>query len=133
MFFFYCFQTTASQSNVFDHLINIWEFNPGPIPGTCDLHFFVDFKFQSPLYRQVNLSLLFSLYFLSLLCYSLLYYIVCLFVSYVDQTYGCGMLCQYRIVPCCKIILLVSWVQNILAHASSFSLVSKNNYFFSLV
>jgi coenzyme Q-binding protein COQ10 len=55
----YCFQTTASQSSLFDHLINIWEFNPGPIPGTCDLHFFVDFKFQSPLYRQVISSLLF--------------------------------------------------------------------------
>lgn len=55
----YCFQTTASQTSLFDHLINIWEFKPGPIPGTCDLHFFVDFKFQSPLYRQVNLSLLF--------------------------------------------------------------------------
>lgn len=46
-------KTTASESGLFDHLINIWEFNPGPVPGTCDLHFFVDFKFQSPLYRQV--------------------------------------------------------------------------------
>ncbi|KAJ6337833.1 hypothetical protein OIU76_007500 [Salix suchowensis] len=46
-------KTTASESNLFDHLINIWEFNPGPVPGSCDLYFFVDFKFQSPLYRQV--------------------------------------------------------------------------------
>ncbi|CAI0558131.1 unnamed protein product [Linum tenue] len=46
-------KTTASQSGLFDHLINIWEFNPGPVPGSCDLHFLVDFKFQSPLYRQV--------------------------------------------------------------------------------
>ncbi|KDP38334.1 hypothetical protein JCGZ_04259 [Jatropha curcas] len=46
-------KTTVSDSTIFDHLINIWEFNPGPVPGTCDLHFFVDFKFQSPLYRQV--------------------------------------------------------------------------------
>ncbi|MCL7040025.1 hypothetical protein MKW94_019527 [Papaver nudicaule] len=46
-------KTTVSESNLFDHLINIWEFNPGPVPGTCDLHFLVDFKFQSPLYRQV--------------------------------------------------------------------------------
>nr|CAD1841638.1 unnamed protein product [Ananas comosus var. bracteatus] len=46
-------KTTASESNIFDHLINIWEFNPGPVPGTCDLYFLVDFKFQSPLYRQV--------------------------------------------------------------------------------
>ncbi|GAV78405.1 Polyketide_cyc domain-containing protein [Cephalotus follicularis] len=46
-------KTTASQSGLFDHLINIWEFNPGPVPGTCNLHFLVDFKFQSPLYRQV--------------------------------------------------------------------------------
>lgn len=46
-------KTTASESGLFDHLINIWEFNPGPNPGTCDLYFLVDFKFQSPLYRQV--------------------------------------------------------------------------------
>ncbi|KAF5747046.1 coenzyme Q-binding protein COQ10 mitochondrial [Tripterygium wilfordii] len=46
-------KTTASQSSLFDHLINIWEFNPGPVPGSCDIHFLVDFKFQSPLYRQV--------------------------------------------------------------------------------
>ena len=52
-FILFYLQTTVSESSVFDHLINIWEFNPGPIPGTCDLHFLVDFKFQSPLYRQV--------------------------------------------------------------------------------
>ncbi|KAI4316702.1 hypothetical protein L6164_024657 [Bauhinia variegata] len=46
-------KTTVSQSTLFDHLINIWEFNPGPVPGSCDLYFLVDFKFQSPLYRQV--------------------------------------------------------------------------------
>ncbi|XP_071689531.1 uncharacterized protein [Rutidosis leptorrhynchoides] len=46
-------KTTSSQSSLFDHLINIWEFHPGPVPGTCDLHFFVDFKFQSPLYSQM--------------------------------------------------------------------------------
>ncbi|GMH04035.1 hypothetical protein Nepgr_005874 [Nepenthes gracilis] len=46
-------KTTGSQSNLFEHLINIWEFNPGPTPETCSLYFLVDFKFQSPLYRQV--------------------------------------------------------------------------------
>ncbi|PIA54063.1 hypothetical protein AQUCO_00900558v1 [Aquilegia coerulea] len=46
-------KTTASESNLFDHLINIWEFNPGPVPGSCDLYFLVDFKFNSPIYRQV--------------------------------------------------------------------------------
>ncbi|KAH1065612.1 hypothetical protein J1N35_030599 [Gossypium stocksii] len=46
-------KSTASESSLFDHLINIWEFNPGPVPGTCSLYFLVDFKFQSPLYRQV--------------------------------------------------------------------------------
>ncbi|KAL5144586.1 Coenzyme Q-binding protein COQ10 B, mitochondrial [Glycine soja] len=45
--------TTVSQSTLFEHLINIWEFNPGPVPGSCDLYFLVDFKFQSPLYRQI--------------------------------------------------------------------------------
>ncbi|KAL0432497.1 UNVERIFIED_CONTAM: hypothetical protein Slati_2584000 [Sesamum latifolium] len=46
-------KTTSSQSTLFDHLINAWEFNPGPIPGTCNLYFLVDFKFKSPLYRQI--------------------------------------------------------------------------------
>ncbi|XP_061364136.1 uncharacterized protein LOC133307609 isoform X1 [Gastrolobium bilobum] len=46
-------KTTVSQSTLFDHLINIWEFSPGPAPGTCNLYFLVDFKFQSPLYRQI--------------------------------------------------------------------------------
>ncbi|KAL6207852.1 hypothetical protein ACLB2K_018805 [Fragaria x ananassa] len=46
-------KTTVSHSTLFDHLINIWEFNPGPVPGACNLYFLVDFKFQSPLYRQV--------------------------------------------------------------------------------
>ncbi|KMT00519.1 hypothetical protein BVRB_9g218170 isoform A [Beta vulgaris subsp. vulgaris] len=46
-------KTTASESNLFEHLINIWEFSPGPTPGTCNLYFMVDFKFRSPLYRQV--------------------------------------------------------------------------------
>ncbi|XWS14698.1 hypothetical protein CRYUN_Cryun35bG0031600 [Craigia yunnanensis] len=46
-------KSTASESSLFNHLINIWEFNPGPVPGTCNLYFLVDFKFQSPLYRQV--------------------------------------------------------------------------------
>ncbi|CAJ1973389.1 unnamed protein product [Sphenostylis stenocarpa] len=46
-------KTTVSQSTLFDHLINIWEFNPGPVPGSCNLHFLVDFKFHSPLYRQI--------------------------------------------------------------------------------
>lgn len=49
-------KTTASESGLFDHLINVWEFKPGPVPGTCDLYFLVDFKFQSPLYRQVKSS-----------------------------------------------------------------------------
>ncbi|XP_027368160.1 coenzyme Q-binding protein COQ10 homolog B, mitochondrial-like [Abrus precatorius] len=46
-------KTTVSKSTLFDHLINIWEFSPGPVPGTCNLYFLVDFKFQSPLYRQI--------------------------------------------------------------------------------
>ncbi|GLT58937.1 hypothetical protein SLA2020_317920 [Shorea laevis] len=46
-------KSTVSESGLFDHLVNIWEFNPGPVPGSCSLYFLVDFKFQSPLYRQV--------------------------------------------------------------------------------
>ncbi|KAL2346408.1 hypothetical protein Fmac_000408 [Flemingia macrophylla] len=46
-------KTTVSQSTLFEHLINLWEFKPGPVPGSCNLYFLVDFKFQSPLYRQI--------------------------------------------------------------------------------
>ncbi|KAH0914981.1 hypothetical protein HID58_029427 [Brassica napus] len=46
-------KTTARDTGLFDHLINLWQFKPGPIPGTCDLSILVDFKFNSPLYRQV--------------------------------------------------------------------------------
>ncbi|KAB1220242.1 hypothetical protein CJ030_MR3G017066 [Morella rubra] len=49
-------RTTAKDTALFDHLINIWEFNPGPVPGTCNLYFLVDFKFESPLYRQDRAS-----------------------------------------------------------------------------
>ncbi|KAH9330869.1 hypothetical protein KI387_002977, partial [Taxus chinensis] len=45
-------KSTASESNLFKYLINIWEFKDGPVPGSCDLHFTVDFQFQSPLYRK---------------------------------------------------------------------------------
>ncbi|KAG4162419.1 hypothetical protein ERO13_D01G114560v2 [Gossypium hirsutum] len=45
-------QSTASKSSLFDHLINIWEFNPGAVLGTFSLYFLVDFKFQSSLYQQ---------------------------------------------------------------------------------
>ncbi|KAF2324378.1 hypothetical protein GH714_013286 [Hevea brasiliensis] len=57
-------KTTVSESTLFDHLINIWEFNPGPVPGTCDLFFLVDFKFQSPLYRQVLFIFPFQFFFI---------------------------------------------------------------------
>ncbi|CAH8386740.1 unnamed protein product [Eruca vesicaria subsp. sativa] len=46
-------KTTARDTGLFDHLINLWQFKPGPIPGTCELSILVDFKFNSPLYRQV--------------------------------------------------------------------------------
>ncbi|KAG8481136.1 hypothetical protein CXB51_025924 [Gossypium anomalum] len=45
-------QSTASENSLFGNLINIWEFNLGAVPGTFSLYFLVDFKFQSPLYRQ---------------------------------------------------------------------------------
>ena len=51
------FQTTARDTGLFDHLINLWQFKPGPIPGTCELSILVDFKFNSPLYRQVLIFL----------------------------------------------------------------------------
>ncbi|CAN8274768.1 unnamed protein product [Cochlearia groenlandica] len=49
-----CIKSTVRDAGVFDHLINLWRFKPGPVIGTCDLYFHVDFKFRSPLYRQVG-------------------------------------------------------------------------------
>lgn len=46
-------KTSVSNSNLFEYLTNVWEFKPGPTPGSCDLQFLVDFQFRSPLYRQV--------------------------------------------------------------------------------
>ncbi|KAJ7519961.1 hypothetical protein O6H91_20G061400 [Diphasiastrum complanatum] len=46
-------KTSVSQSKLFDFLNNIWEFHPGPVPGSCKLHVVVDFQFRSPLYRRV--------------------------------------------------------------------------------
>lgn len=46
-------QTSVSQSSLFEHLINVWEFKPGPTPHSTNLHFLVDFQFRSPLYRKV--------------------------------------------------------------------------------
>ncbi|MBA0747873.1 hypothetical protein Gogos_004749, partial [Gossypium gossypioides] len=43
--------STASESSLFDHLINCQEFSPGAVQGTFSLYFLVNFKFQSPLYR----------------------------------------------------------------------------------
>ncbi|KAG8474776.1 hypothetical protein CXB51_031721 [Gossypium anomalum] len=51
-------QSTALESSLFDHLINIWEFNPRTVPGTFSLYFLVDFKFQSPLYWHFGRALL---------------------------------------------------------------------------
>ncbi|KAL0314854.1 UNVERIFIED_CONTAM: Coenzyme Q-binding protein COQ10, mitochondrial [Sesamum angustifolium] len=39
-------KTTSSQSTLFDHLINVWEFNPGPVPGSCNLYFLVTLSFN---------------------------------------------------------------------------------------
>lgn len=44
-------KATASESHLFDYLVNEWRFRPGPQPGTTWLQFLVDFRFRSPLYR----------------------------------------------------------------------------------
>ncbi|XP_020978172.1 coenzyme Q-binding protein COQ10 homolog, mitochondrial-like [Arachis ipaensis] len=46
-------KTTVSLDTLFDHLINIWKSNQGPVPETCNLYFLVDLKFQSPLHSQI--------------------------------------------------------------------------------
>eukprot|EP00898_Chlorokybus_atmophyticus_P000630 jgi/Chlat1/1568/Chrsp123S01835 len=45
-------KATSIESNLFHHLINKWEFSPGPRPGTSWLTFTVDFQFKSQLYAQ---------------------------------------------------------------------------------
>ncbi|XLR10289.1 hypothetical protein S83_038227, partial [Arachis hypogaea] len=33
-----CVKTTVSQDILFDHLINVWEFNPCSVSGACNLY-----------------------------------------------------------------------------------------------
>ncbi|KAK4536313.1 hypothetical protein CDCA_CDCA08G2338 [Cyanidium caldarium] len=44
-------KATASKSQLFEHLVNEWHFQPGPEPDTAWVLFSVDFRFRSPLYR----------------------------------------------------------------------------------
>ncbi|GJP44877.1 hypothetical protein CLOM_g4280 [Closterium sp. NIES-68] len=42
----------STDTNLFQHLTNHWEFSPGRVPGSCLLSFSVDFQFRSLLYTQ---------------------------------------------------------------------------------
>ncbi|KAH7442307.1 hypothetical protein KP509_03G081300 [Ceratopteris richardii] len=46
-------ETCVRRGNLFRYLKNRWEFRAGPIPGSCDMRFLVDFQFLSPLYAKV--------------------------------------------------------------------------------
>ncbi|KAL3311873.1 Coenzyme Q-binding protein COQ10 B, mitochondrial [Cichlidogyrus casuarinus] len=53
---FVSIQSIASNSSMFKHLINQWEFRPG-IPNndrTCTVEFKVDFEFRSALHSQLS-------------------------------------------------------------------------------
>lgn len=43
----------AVKSNLFDHLVNRWEFTSGPEPNSSWLQFWVDFQFRNPAYQGV--------------------------------------------------------------------------------
>ncbi|KAJ7550395.1 hypothetical protein O6H91_07G098800 [Diphasiastrum complanatum] len=47
-------KTSVSQSNLFHYLNNTWEFQPGPVPGSCNLNVAVNFQFRSSLYRKAS-------------------------------------------------------------------------------
>ena len=44
----------ASGTTLFSHLVNVWEFEPGPTPGSTWLTFRVEFQFRSQLYAAVS-------------------------------------------------------------------------------
>jgi ribosome-associated toxin RatA of RatAB toxin-antitoxin module len=44
----------ASGTTLFSHLVNMWEFEPGPTPGSTWLTFRVEFQFRSQLYAAVS-------------------------------------------------------------------------------
>mmetsp|Transcript_8183 Transcript_8183/g.16518 ORF Transcript_8183/g.16518 Transcript_8183/m.16518 type:complete len:221 (-) Transcript_8183:1001-1663(-) len=43
----------AIESTLFEHLLNEWEFSPGPEKGTSWLQFWVDFRFRNDAYQSV--------------------------------------------------------------------------------
>ncbi|KAL3734834.1 hypothetical protein ACJRO7_024073 [Eucalyptus globulus] len=47
----YVSHTTVSQCTLFDHPINIWQFNSGPVPGSCSCSIY--FLVASMFFREV--------------------------------------------------------------------------------
>ena len=43
----------AQDSTVFRELTSSWEFQPGPSPGSCWVHFRIEFAFRNPVYGQL--------------------------------------------------------------------------------
>ena len=44
----------SRDTSVFDKLLTEWKFKPGEKPDTCEIQFFIDFKFSNPLYERVS-------------------------------------------------------------------------------
>jgi coenzyme Q-binding protein COQ10 len=42
----------ADNQPLFEHLHNLWEFQPGPTPQSCYLTFNVSFRFQNKLFQH---------------------------------------------------------------------------------
>lgn len=47
-------RAVASDTSMFRHLVNEWEFEDGPHPNSCWVNFFVEFQFRNSLYSSVS-------------------------------------------------------------------------------
>ena len=47
-------RAVSRDTTVFERLLTEWKFKPGDKPNTCEINFFIDFKFSNLLYAQVS-------------------------------------------------------------------------------
>ena len=47
-------RAVSRDTTIFEALLTEWKFKPGDQPNTCEINFFIDFKFSNALYAQVS-------------------------------------------------------------------------------
>ena len=47
-------RAVSRDTTIFETLLTEWKFKPGDEPNTCEINFFIDFKFSNLLYAQVS-------------------------------------------------------------------------------